>query len=311
MNNKNRLFLNISRSDCTETKSYTLSVFWGKFLIYSPLLMILLSLIFLGFARSEQLKNRRYLALKEENALLREKLSEILSDLDSINVKLKLMEKWEDEIREKQNLKVFGKDLREQGIGGIPQTDHIFSYDDNLSQEYNELVKYTKIIKAKTNFNSKTHKELLSIVTNKGKFWQHMPSIFPAYGRITDTFGWRRDPFTGRRGFHAGIDIANDIGTPVYATADGIISETNRKSDYGNFILINHGNSLRTRYAHLYKILVKEGERVEKGQIIGLMGSTGRSTGSHLHYEVIKGKQELSPYSYLTKRKSDIIAISQ
>jgi murein DD-endopeptidase MepM/ murein hydrolase activator NlpD len=116
---------------------------------------------------------------------------------------------------------------------------------------------------------------------------------------LTSTFGVRSDPFRGTAAMHAGIDIPGAIGTPIYATADGIVGRSGRYGGYGNLVEINHGKGIETRYGHLSKIMVQPNTRVRRGQIIGLMGSTGRSTGSHLHYEVRIDGRAVNPVPYL------------
>jgi murein DD-endopeptidase MepM/ murein hydrolase activator NlpD len=127
-----------------------------------------------------------------------------------------------------------------------------------------------------------------------------VPSMQPV-DRVTFTssFGVRSDPFRGTAAMHAGVDIPGSIGTPIYATADGVISHAGRQGGYGNMVEINHGRGLETRYGHLSKILVADNTRVKRGQIIGLMGSTGRSTGSHLHYEVRVDGRAVNPIPFL------------
>jgi murein DD-endopeptidase MepM/ murein hydrolase activator NlpD len=112
------------------------------------------------------------------------------------------------------------------------------------------------------------------------------PSMFPAEGWLTSTMGTRRDPITGDRDFHPGLDISADYGSPVHATADGTVSRAAAEGGYGNLIIIDHGYGLETRYGHLSRYKVRTGAKVKRGDVVGYVGSTGRSTGSHLHYEV-------------------------
>lgn len=127
-----------------------------------------------------------------------------------------------------------------------------------------------------------------------------IPSYQPVASlSFTSNFGVRSDPFRGTAAMHAGVDIPGPIGTPVYATADGIIARAERAGGYGNLIEVNHGKGIATRYGHLSKIIVRDHERVKRGQLIGLMGSTGRSTGSHLHYEVRIDGSAVNPAPYL------------
>ncbi len=125
------------------------------------------------------------------------------------------------------------------------------------------------------------------------------PTIWPVRGWITSPFGHRISPFTGTLQMHEGIDICARLGTPVRATADGVVIYSGWKSDYGKLITLDHGYGYRTRYAHLSKIYVKNGQRVKRGEIIGAVGSTGRSTGPHLHYEVKVRGLPVNPKKYL------------
>ena len=116
---------------------------------------------------------------------------------------------------------------------------------------------------------------------------------------LSSNFGGRSDPFNGHRRMHQGIDIPGPIGTPIYATADGVVRRAQWANGYGNLVEISHGNGLETRYGHLSKLIAQPNERVRRGQLIGLMGSTGRSTGSHLHYEVRIAGSAVNPMPYI------------
>ncbi|MGE4429285.1 MAG: M23 family metallopeptidase [Sphingobium sp.] len=118
--------------------------------------------------------------------------------------------------------------------------------------------------------------------------------------KLTSNYGARSDPFVGRTRMHKGIDIPGPVGTPIYATADGIVSRSQWVNGYGNLVEIAHGNDTETRYGHLSKLLVEPNSRVRRGQLIGLMGSTGRSTGSHLHYEIRIAGNAINPLPFVT-----------
>jgi murein DD-endopeptidase MepM/ murein hydrolase activator NlpD len=128
-----------------------------------------------------------------------------------------------------------------------------------------------------------------------------IPSAEPVRGvALTSTYGVRADPFRGTRAMHAGIDLAGPVGTPIYATADGIVGRSEYNSGgYGNLVEINHGRGIQTRYGHLSRSMVSAGQRVKRGDVIGLMGSTGRSTGSHLHYEVRLDGKAVNPVPFM------------
>ncbi len=115
----------------------------------------------------------------------------------------------------------------------------------------------------------------------------------------SSSYGWRIDPFTGTKAFHEGLDFTAAVGTPIHAAAGGIVIFAEQTPDYGKIVKIDHGSGLETRYAHASKLLVKVGDRVEKGQVISLVGSTGRSTGAHLHYEIRLNGEPLDPRKYL------------
>jgi murein DD-endopeptidase MepM/ murein hydrolase activator NlpD len=127
------------------------------------------------------------------------------------------------------------------------------------------------------------------------------PSIWPAHGWLTGTFGGRSDPFTGEPGYHQGLDISTDKGQPVFATADGTIESATYTGDYGNLIVVTHGFGLVTRYGHLSAFAVKPGQSVTRGAVIGFVGSTGRATGSHLHYEILANGKLINPLQLLTQ----------
>ncbi|NNJ99260.1 MAG: M23 family metallopeptidase [Desulfatitalea sp.] len=127
----------------------------------------------------------------------------------------------------------------------------------------------------------------------------HTPAIRPAKGWVTSTFAYRQSPFTGKREFHTGLDIANKHGTKIVATADGVVSFAGTNGAFGKTVVIDHGYGLVTRYAHLQEGLKKKGEPVRRGEVIARMGNTGRTTGPHLHYEVRLNGMPVNPSKYI------------
>ena len=127
-----------------------------------------------------------------------------------------------------------------------------------------------------------------------------MPSNAPVrFARMTSTFGMRAHPLLGGMRMHAGIDLAAPLATPIRATADGVVSSAAWSGGYGLMVAIKHGGRLETRYGHMSRLAVRPGERVTKNSIIGYVGSTGRSTGPHLHYEVLRNGRPVNPLPYM------------
>lgn len=136
-----------------------------------------------------------------------------------------------------------------------------------------------------------------------------VPSSKPVDGPIGSPFGFRADPFTGRAALHSGLDFQADVGTPVVAAAGGLVLSTEWHSQYGNLLEIDHGNGLLTRYAHTSKLLVKTGDLVKRGQLVALVGTTGRSTGPHLHFEVLLDGVPQNPARFLAGTPSDAVKL--
>jgi len=141
--------------------------------------------------------------------------------------------------------------------------------------------------------------ELEGLLQNKRVLLTHTPSLWPTRGWLTSGFGYRISPFTGLRQRHEGIDISNRIGTPIIAPADGVVTNIGREWGFGKILVISHGFGFITRFAHLDRIDVKIGQKVKRGEEVAKMGSTGRSTGPHLHYEVRVNGVPVNPLKYI------------
>jgi murein DD-endopeptidase MepM/ murein hydrolase activator NlpD len=138
-------------------------------------------------------------------------------------------------------------------------------------------------------------------VERRHKLAMATPSMWPVAGWLSSSFGTRRDPFTDASDFHPGLDISADYGQPVLATGDANVVSAGRNGAYGNMVILDHGFGITTKYGHLSRISVVEGQRVKRGDVIGLVGSTGRSTGAHLHYEVWMNGRLTNPMTLLTR----------
>lgn len=141
--------------------------------------------------------------------------------------------------------------------------------------------------------------EIVHQLRNNQDILESTPSIWPTSGWVTSPFAWRTSPFTGKREFHKGIDISAPRGTPIYAPARGVVELSGRDGSYGLSVRMKHNSSLATRYAHMHRIAVKKGQTVTRGELIGYVGNTGRSTGPHLHYEVRLNGVPVNPKRYI------------
>ncbi len=156
--------------------------------------------------------------------------------------------------------------------------------DDSEAESSKKLADFKKLIIELRKYNQKL---------------QLVPDLAPTRGRLSSTYGWRLSPFSGRERMHLGLDIAAPLGTAIYATADGVVVRTALTEDYGRMLEIQHTNKILTRYGHTSHIYVKEGQKVKKGDVIAAVGSTGRSTGPHVHYEIELDGKRIDPENYI------------
>src|SRR6266849_4200842 len=171
---------------------------------------------------------------------------------------------------------------------------------DDISDEgplvpsYNESIEEYNFLKS-ASFSRMNH--------TYARAWQKniVPSMWPLNGRLLSRFGDRQDPFSGEGAFHTGVDISAVTGTPVHAAADGIVSHAEYAGYYGRLVVIDHGNGMRTWYAHLSRFEVIPGQEIRRGDVLGYSGATGRVTSPHLHFEVRLGGSPVNPYPYLTR----------
>ena len=187
------------------------------------------------------------------------------------------------------------------GIGGSLPEDLDTKID--LAEQHNSLVRemheQVEQLHAAISSQGEVFSRLLRHLEDQQSILACTPSIRPTEGWITSKFGHRKSPFTGQREFHRGLDIATRKKSPVFATANGVITFVGTKGLLGRVIIIDHGYGIITRYGHLYKALKKKGEKVRRGEKIGLVGSTGRTTGPHVHYEVRLNGIPVNPEKYI------------
>lgn len=244
-------------------------------------------------AQSAEIKNRR------------QQLETLVSGIDGLRSKMLALSELEDKICQiaggagtRANIQS-GADSFD-GMGGpLPEDSDlqqmISGKDDALQQIHYQL----RLLEENSTVQIEQLESVLDYLATHRKLFDCTPSLRPSRGRLTAGYGYRKSPFNGRRELHKGLDIAGPSGTPILATADGVVSFVGRKKDFGRVMEIDHGRGIITRYSHCKKLLKKRGTKVKRGETIATMGSSGRSTGSHLHYEVRLNGIPLDPAKFI------------
>ncbi len=239
---------------------------------------------------SSKLTRVKHLEILEE---VTEQQKAQLKELENLKKKIKELEEVEKKL--KQILGIKGSiQVSPSKVSGIPLNLKTYSDLETFNTQ-RKILEMKAILKEKEEALAYIEKE----INRRKSILAVTPSRWPTFGIITSGYGWRIHPIFRRKHFHEGIDIVSFWGTPVYATADGFVVFTGWKSGYGKTIEISHGRGISTLYAHLSSIKVQSGTYVKKGQLIGLVGSTGTSIGPHLHYEVRRNGIAVNPLPYL------------
>jgi murein DD-endopeptidase MepM/ murein hydrolase activator NlpD len=241
----------------------------------------------------------KYRSLLKENAEQKKILSDYQNSISKLSEAIKSFKSYTEKLNVMAGLKS-SEVLKEIGIGGGeiegmdsgealsgPQLSQSISPQDpkELAEKADNIGKNLDIL---TSFFEAQAAKLAST-----------PTIWPTIGWVVSPFAYRTDPFTGKRTFHYGIDIATNYGNPIVATADGFVLKLGMDKIGGRYIVLNHGGGLTTRYLHLSKFLVKSGQKVKRGDVIGLVGKSGKAQGPHLHYEVRLNNRPQNPYQYI------------
>lgn len=249
------------------------------FILLSGLFLLLAGYSAVRVTLLLQVENNRSLQLAQHNQLLQ--LEELHARMDSLRSE-------EARLRDMMGLPPLSDDMWRFGTGGaLPVAPEETERGlPRLEQEI--LLLHSSLA------------EIGTFAENLQLEWELVPSIRPVRGGyISSRYGYRDDPFTHRRAFHRGLDFRVVRGTPIMATAAGTVVQANRVRGFGRVVKIRHGDEIETMYAHLDKIKVNRGQKVARGDIIGEVGSSGRSTSSHLHYEVSRSKKALDPLDYI------------
>ncbi len=271
-------------------------------------LLSLLGIFLSGFLLLLVYLNLPFLETPKEKALQRE-MTNLQLQYELINKKMHLAETVLSEVEDRDNIiyRVYfeanpiSKEQRNAGFGGVNRYKYLEGFDN--SKLIISTSKRLDVLTKQIVIQSKSLDEIAKLAEEKEKLLAAIPSIQPVKNgdltRMASGFGYRSDPFTKVRKFHWGMDFTAARGTPIYASGDGVVKRADRKSSgYGKHIRIDHGFGYISLYAHLYKYNVKKGQKIKRGDLIGFVGSTGRSQAPHLHYEIFKDGTRVNPLNF-------------
>jgi murein DD-endopeptidase MepM/ murein hydrolase activator NlpD len=230
----------------------------------------------------------------------KKQIHEFATKIDAFKERLLALKGFENKIRAIAAIEEDQKDEGFFGVGGSIPEDlaPLSAVSEGKAELIREMHDQIAQLKVASLQQQSGFQFIMKKLDEQHNLLAHTPSIRPVKGWATSKFGHRKSPFTGRREFHKGYDIGARKGSSIVATADGVISFTGRKGSLGKTIVINHGHGYVTRYSHCDKFLKKRGDKVKRGDTIALVGNSGRSTGSHLHYEVHLNGLPVNPVKY-------------
>ena len=238
-----------------------------------------------------------------ETEQLEKKINYLETQIETFNRKIDTLELFATDLeRRDENVyrSIFGAEPYVRKYSGLSSKTHNdFSTDRDVEETLFRIRKLQEMFVTQ----SKSYEEIYSLARGQDAMLQSIPAIQPVSNkdleRISSGFGYRIHPIYKVAKLHTGLDFTADIGTEIYATGDGVVEKIESiYTGYGNNVVVQHGYGYETLYAHMSKILVKNGEKVKRGQLIGLVGNTGSSTGPHLHYEVIRNGEKVDPAFY-------------
>jgi len=243
------------------------------------------------------------LIAKQSDEILnqRKQIQKFADEINSIKTSLVKLNTFEKKIRVIANIENPSEQDSLFGIGGsIPEDlDSQLPVTEKHNTLLREMHEQTRGLALASVGQQKVFESLYESLKSQRNLLSSTPSIRPTEGWLSSGFGYRISPFTGLREFHKGIDIAGKKLTEIIATADGVVTFSGKNGLYGNMIKIDHGHGMVSRYGHIHKTLKKQGEAVKRGDAIALMGNTGRSTGPHLHYEILLNGLPVNPNKYI------------
>lgn len=264
---------------------------WSFLAGLGALFLVLALLAILGLARVDN--SLRLRSLTEDNRQLHRELQLVGSRADEIESVLRDVDEFQRWTRNLANLEPMTDVVLTGGVGG-PAAQRLSTEAAGVDRRLDRLSGKAQVLR-------QSSEEVLQAIRGNQEKLSRIPSIRPIMGgRLSSRYGRRVDPFTGRPAFHRGIDLAARRGTPIMVTADGRVKKVRRSTGgFGNVVSVDHGNGFETYYAHCDRLLVRQGQKVARGEVIATVGNTGHSTGAHLHYEVIKDGKSYNPSHYI------------
>ena len=307
MSNKKSWHILITSNSATGVKDLHISKPLILFVVVFVSVFVITTGVITYFFVTSEVDRHQLRELQAHNIKLKNEMTRINSLLDTMQFELENVQDRDKEVRELEGLRPIDDDIRQMGVGGIQYFDStFFSMDKELFDVHNSVLNKIDAFARQIDLEESSFAEISRYLAVKNTIYNHTPSIKPTYGRISEGYGYRIHPIYNEKQFHHGVDIANKEGSVIYAAADGRIVDKGYHEDYGYYLLIDHGYGYKTFYGHFRKRFVDIGQEVTKYQIIGEMGSTGTSTGSHLHYEVRFYGKSTNPINYFNKKKSTI-----
>ena len=279
--------------------SFHIALIFAAIIGFTSSLFFVFSDQFVEWAGSREIQKHR-----ANNEKLVDKINQNQERMDGLLEQLELIKEQDDLLRKLVKLPPIHKDVRKLGVGGKGNKDHSENLEYLLPlDEFNLplLSQQMNMLNRLLNLESLSYNEIFETAKSNVVKIRHFPAIHPLNdgdGKLSSRYGHRRDPFTRKFKFHDGHDFSARTGTPVYATADGRVRISKYYSTFGNYIEIDHGSGYKTIFGHLSKRKVKAGEKVIRGQKIGEVGNTGRSTAPHLHYEIQYNKHSKNPKDF-------------
>lgn len=301
--NKYKLILiDKDKTSVKEVNSRNISIF---FISISLIVVVFFSILlfsndFNDFITMKSIQNH-----KNDNAELQNiidnqttEISLLLEEINNLNIR-------DNNVRKLLKLPEINNDIRKLGVGGsssnkndkFNELEYLLPKNTDLTQLNDNIY----FLQRSINLGKLSYREIENKATLEKKYFTHYPAIKPVCmknSKFTSGYGYRYDPFTNKKKLHEGDDFSAKRGTEVMSTADGIVKTSRYYGSFGNYIEIDHGNGYVTCYGHLHKRNVKKGQKVERGQLIGQVGNTGRSTASHLHYEIRYKNKTLDPSDF-------------